>query len=43
MSLICINVSFGILKVLKIRYTSLTGKNIGEKIATKSKCRRCSD
>lgn len=34
--LICVNVSFGMLKILKIKYL-LTGKNIGKNTTSKSK------
>ena len=35
--LICVNVSFGMLKILKIKYLLLTGKNIGKNTTSKSK------
>ena len=35
--LICVNVSFVMLKILKIKYLLLTGKNIGKNTTSKSK------
>ena len=36
-SLICVNVSFGMLNILKIKYLLLTGKNIRKNTTSKSK------